>query len=115
MSDKHKGRRAPLVGRVERVEVGGGYGYKAKRPFVELVVNDQMVQMTPAKARQIGTWLLVASEQAEADGFVVEWLATDLGGFSDEDAAKLLNSFRAYREEQRRAQQAHDHPPTESA
>lgn len=113
---KQRGRNAPaFAGQGQRIEVGSGYGFNTKLPFVELIVGKETVQLTAEKAREIAGWLVAAADSAEGDGFVVEWLAEGVAGFTPQQAAGLLGDFRRFRDAKRRAQQRHDSPPAESA
>jgi hypothetical protein len=88
--------------------VSSGYGGNTRQPYVELCLNDQSVQITPMKAREIAGNLLEAAEAAEGDGFLVEFMSN----FAEEPehAVGLLVEFREFREQQRKKQQRWEYP-----
>lgn len=52
---------------VDDVTVSSGFGQKTQRGFVEFTLNDQLSQLEPKKAREIGLMLIEAAEAATSD------------------------------------------------
>jgi hypothetical protein len=96
-----------------RISVKSGYGANTRQPYVELYLGDQMVQLTPLKAREIAGYLLEAAESAEGDGFLVEYISK-IGELPTEQAAGVLVEFRQFREQQREKQQRWEYPEVSS-
>ena len=85
-------------------EVMTGFGHNTQQPYVQIVIQaaDWMTQMSPADAREIGMNLLAAAENAEGDGFLVNFLRETVGMDDMRAVATLLMEFRQYREAQQR-------------
>ncbi len=67
-------------------------------PFVQLVLNGKVVgQMTPTEARDHARAIMEASEAAETDAFLWEFVTRELGG-TQEAAAGMMVAFRRFRE-----------------
>jgi hypothetical protein len=93
----------------QRISVSSGYGGNTRQPYVELCLNDQSVQITPMKAREIAGNLLEAAEAAEGDGFLVEYIEK-ISELPTEQAVGVLVEFREFREQQRKKQQRWEYP-----
>ena len=70
---------------VDDITVASGYGHTSQRGFVEFTLNDQLSQMEPNKAREIGYMLIEAAEAATSD----EMFVTLLKRVGIEDAERL--------------------------
>jgi hypothetical protein len=72
-------------------------------PYVQVMVDDKMVQLTPEEARSFALQLMVAAESAIGDAFLMHFM----GGMKPEDAehqqslGALLVAFRDYRSDLR--------------
>ena len=73
-------------------------GINAKgEPFVQLLLGMKIIgQMTPAEARDHAAAMLEAAEAAEQDAFMFDWVVNKVGS-GPEQAAGLLQDFRAFR------------------
>jgi hypothetical protein len=60
-------------------------------------VRDQVVQCTPAKAREIAQFIFEAAEAADTDSFLFQFMRNKVG-LDPEGAAQVLVDFRAWRE-----------------
>jgi len=86
------------------ISVTSGYGHNTKRPFVTLGIANPtesanpIVQMSSSEARRQALYILEAADAADSDGFVLSWLGDGPANLSEQQAAVLLNDFRAYRE-----------------
>lgn len=81
---------------LDEVTVGSGFGTETRRGFVEFTLNDQLSQMPPVKAREIGLMLLEAAEAATSDEIVVTLLGRI--GLDAEGAGRLLIELREIRQ-----------------
>jgi hypothetical protein len=77
------------------VNVRSIFGHATQRGLVELTVGTQMLQMTPAKAREIAAFLVEASTAAEGDETLMRVLAR--AGMSAQRSAHILMAMRAER------------------
>lgn len=76
------------------------YGYKSKKPYVNLEVSVSPMQLSPAKARECALMLMESADAAESDAVLIGF-ARDTLGMDEQGSAQLLNQFRLYREKQR--------------
>lgn len=66
-------------------------------PFVQLLLNERIIgQMSPEEARDHARAITEAAEAAEQDAFIFDWVTRKVGS-APEQAAGLLQDFRAYR------------------
>jgi hypothetical protein len=77
------------MAREKQVSVRSMFGHRTRRPLVLLRLGDEVVQMAPQEAREIGHWLLEAAEAAEQDGALMAFL-TKMGLDEATRAAALL-------------------------
>lgn len=71
---------------------------RAGEPFIQLILNDKVIaQQSITQAREHAQAMLEACEAAEQDAFFVFFFKTRVG-LSEEDAARALMDFRAWRE-----------------
>lgn len=82
---------------VDEVTVSSGFGAASRRGHVELTMNDQLSQMPPAKAREIGLMLLEAAEAATSDELFVT-LLTERLGLGQDAAGRVLIDLREIRQ-----------------
>jgi hypothetical protein len=61
--------------RIKQIGVRSMFGHNTQQPLVLLRLGDEVVQMPPDQAREIGHWLLEAAEAAEQDGALIKFLA----------------------------------------
>lgn len=57
--------------RIKQIGVRSMFGHNTRQPLVLLRVGDEVVQLPPDKAREIGHWLLEAAEAADGDAALV--------------------------------------------
>jgi hypothetical protein len=57
--------------RIKPIGVRSMFGHNTRQPLVLLRLGDEVVQMPPAQAREIGHWLLEAAEGADGDAALV--------------------------------------------
>jgi hypothetical protein len=82
---------------MDAVTVSSSFGSDTRRGSVELTMNDQLSQMPPAKAREIGIMLLEAAEAAMSDEIFVT-LLTERLGLERDAAARVLIDLREIRQ-----------------
>lgn len=87
------------------IEVGSGYGTNSRRGFVEFILNDQLVQLEPAKAREIGLWLIECAEAAMSDEMMITLFAEI--GLPPENQQHVLMKLRQIRQGTRGASRPH--------
>lgn len=76
------------------------YGYKSKKPYVNLEISVSPMQLSPAKARECALMLMESADAAESNAVLIGF-ARDTLGMDETESAKLLNQFRVHREKQR--------------
>src|SRR5262245_65357699 len=81
----------------DAITVSSSFGQKTHRGYVEFTLNEQRTQMEPAKARQVGLFLLEAAEAATSDELFVK-LLVDKVGISPERAGYVLVDLREIRQ-----------------
>lgn len=81
---------------LDEVSVGSSFGADTRRGYVEFTLNDQLSQMEPTKAREIGLMLLEAAEAATSDEIFVTMLAKF--GLDEERAGRILIDLREIRQ-----------------
>lgn len=81
--------------RIKQVSVRSMFGHRTRQPLVLLRLGDEMVQMPPNQAREIGHWLLEAAEAAEQDGALVRYLTKM--GLSEVECAGAVAELRTQR------------------
>ncbi len=86
--------------RMRQVSITSTFGYATQKPYVELSLDISPAQFSPAKAREIGMWLLEAAEGSESDAVLMAF-ARDAIGLDERRAAQLLDQFRRSREKAR--------------
>ena len=74
------------------------FGHNTQQPFVLLRLGEEMAQISPTKAREIGHWLFEAAEAAEQDAVLVRFLKQQ--GLDERMCAVALTELRATRESQ---------------
>lgn len=88
-------RGRPISRQSEHVRVTSSYGSATRLPLVNVVIGDQMHTWEADEARRVGLLLLEVAAASEADAFLFEWGAKQLG---DERAGvAVLREFRAWR------------------
>jgi hypothetical protein len=96
MALQHKARgHAP--DETDAVTVSSGFGQATQRGFVELTLNDQLSQMPPEKAREIGIMLLQGAEAAVSDQLTVA-LLKDVGLDNADAHGQILMRLRELRQ-----------------
>lgn len=79
--------------------VTGGYGYKARAPFVAITMpGGEMVQMDIAAAREHALYVLEAAEAAVQDGYIIEFMGGKIPGLDERGAAVIVAELRKWRE-----------------
>jgi len=86
--------------RMGQVSIASTFGYATQKPYVELSLDTSPAQFSPAKAREIGLWLLEAADASESDAVLMAF-ARDEIGLDERRAAQLLDQFRKAREKAR--------------
>lgn len=81
--------------REKPINVRSMFGHNTQRGLVMLRLGEEMVQMEPAKAREIAHWILEAAEAAEQDEALVLYLKGM--GLDERDCARALQQLRAVR------------------
>jgi hypothetical protein len=81
---------------LDHVTVGSVFGADTRRGYVEFTVNDQLSQLEPTKAREIGLMLLEAAEAATSDEIFVTML--EKIGIDRERAGHVLIDLREIRQ-----------------
>lgn len=81
------------------VSVQGIFGHYSRKPLVELTIGPERATWSPGLARQIGLWLIEASDAAATDSFLVSFFSQR--DYDEEDIAKILYLFRQHRAEER--------------
>lgn len=80
----------------KRFEARGIYGAHSKEPMVDIMLGREHIQVTPMKARQLGSMLIESAEAAEGDAFLVGFFR-DYVQLEPAQYAQLLVRFRAER------------------
>jgi hypothetical protein len=93
---QHKARSQAPDG-TDAVTVSSGFGQATQRGFVELTLNDQLSQMPPEKAREVGLMLLQGAEAAVSDQLTV-MLLKDVGLENPETHGQILMRLRELRQ-----------------
>lgn len=86
--------------RMGQISISSTFGYVTQKPYVELAMESSPAQVSPAKAREIGLWLLEAADASESDAALMAFARGSLG-LDERAAAQLLDQFRTMREKQR--------------
>lgn len=81
--------------REKQITVRSMFGHRTRQPLVLLRIGEEMVQIPPDQARQIGHWLLEAAEAADQDAVLVRFLGRM--GLDAEASAAALNELRKTR------------------
>lgn len=79
------------------LNVGSGVSLFDGKPYVELVVGEENVQMRPKKAREVAMMLLESAEAAVQDAVLAEFGKEEIGG-DEEAGARLVMMLRERRE-----------------
>lgn len=82
---------------IDDVQIGSGFGMKSRKGTVDLVLNDELTQMSAGKAREIGLMLIEASEAAQSDEMFVALLER-LGITETEHLGRILIDLREIRQ-----------------
>lgn len=80
----------------KHIHINSMVAHRDQQPYVTLKLGDQAGQLTPTRAREIAAGLVEAAEAAEADAFIVRFLAHDMDLGTDY-AAAVLQQFRKKR------------------
>lgn len=83
---------------VKQIDVTTGYGHSTKEPFVEIMVPEKRIRMSPENARDLALNLLQAAEAAYSDAFLTEFLVGVIDS-TPAEAAVVLAEFRKWREQ----------------
>ena len=78
----------------------GGAEEGAIRPFVDVTIRGQRMQVPPEKAREIGMMMLECAEAADSDATTVEFMETHVG-MNRKDATRVLIEHRDIRDRRR--------------
>lgn len=89
-----------------RIYVMGFIAAKTLAPAVEIQVGEIKTQVSAEKAREIGLMILTASEAAMSDAFLIKFFLEKTGAPLDKTMGIVLQDFRAFRDEQRRKEEA---------
>jgi hypothetical protein len=81
---------------LDAITVGSIFGADTRRGYVELTLNDQLSQLEPAKAREVGLMLLEAAEAASSDELFVRLLENI--GIDTDLAGRILIDLREIRQ-----------------
>jgi hypothetical protein len=70
-----------------------------QEPYVQIMLDGKMAQLTPAEAQSFALQLMTAAEAAIGDAFLVHFMGGAAGGAGEREAllGKLLIGFRDYR------------------
>ncbi len=82
----------------QRVQIETLLSHRTKGGMVQVIWGREKSQLDPATARQLGTQLLGAAEAAETDEGMWRFAKNHLE-LEDQEAAQLISSFRAFRQE----------------
>lgn len=85
-------------GMMGHFEAGSGYSAQRSEPYVEIAVDLSPMQISPAKAREMGLMLLECAEAAESDALLAAF-GRDQIGLDQVRVAQLLDQFRRAREQ----------------
>lgn len=89
------------------------FGYKTRKPLVDLRYKDWALQVDTHTAREIALHILEAAEAADQDAFIFEFgaeVAGDGDGGNNERAGStLLHEFREWRDKKRQARSGDSH------
>jgi hypothetical protein len=81
---------------LDEVSVGSIFGADTRRGYVQFTLNDQLSQLEPAKAREVGLMLLEAAEAATSDEIFVKLL--EKIGIDGDRAGHILIDLREIRQ-----------------
>jgi hypothetical protein len=81
------------------ISIGSTYGMDTRQPYVDVRWGDQLGQLDPDTARQLGRDLLDAAASAEVDAFLMGFLEHRINVDRIEVRAGILSEFRKWREE----------------
>lgn len=82
---------------VDTIQVNSGFGMKTQKGLVDLTINDQVTQMEPKKAREVGLFLLEAAEAAMSDEMFIK-LLKNVGIADNERLGTILLDLREIRQ-----------------
>jgi hypothetical protein len=71
-----------------------------QEPYVQILLDDKMAELTPDEARSFALQLLIAAESAIGDAFLVHFMGS-IAEQPSEHAVMLLRAFRDYRSDLR--------------
>jgi hypothetical protein len=80
---------------VSDVEKRSMFGHRTQQP-ITIVIGEQMLQVAPAKARELALLLLEGADAAESDAFISLWFR-DRCDIEPGQRARILQDFREYR------------------
>lgn len=92
------------------LSISSGWGHITQQPYVTITLASPVetanpaVQLVSDQARQIAHHILEAAESADQDGFILNF-ATQAIGAPVEEAARLLDLFRSWRESRRQGEE----------
>lgn len=89
----------------QHVFVTGLVSSKTLQPHVQIEIGDCKTQCSAEKAREIALMMLEASEAAMSDAFLIRFFVEKTGAQVDGAMGVVLQDFRAFRDEQRRAEE----------
>jgi hypothetical protein len=69
-----------------QINVDSIVSHRNKQPYVVLTIDETRAQLPIPKAREIAYWILRATSTAEADAFLVGFLAQEVGITAQEQA-----------------------------
>ncbi|HMR01783.1 MAG TPA: hypothetical protein PKA43_00265 [Candidatus Competibacter phosphatis] len=88
---------------ITAVMVTSGFGHNTQQPFVQMLIQraDWTTRMSPDTARELAFNLLKSADDAESDGFLINFLRSRVGMEDMRAIATILVEFREYREQRR--------------
>ncbi len=90
------GRRVAMkTEKAREIRVESMVSHRNKQPYVTLTLAGETAQLTVPKAKEIAYWLLRACSTAEADAFLVGFMAKEVG-LTEPQQGGLLARFRDY-------------------
>jgi hypothetical protein len=90
--------REPLTRADDAFEVGSGYSHTSSSGHVRFKTGGVEHQLDPRKAKQIGLWLIEASEAAIADHCIMQLLRDKVGVNDPSRLAGILLDLREIRQ-----------------
>lgn len=83
---------------MSQVWVSSCYGFKTRKPLVEIHYQDTMLQISPEEARDLAGNLMMCAEATEQDAFLLDWFQETMK-VDIKQAAVVLLDYRKWRKE----------------